>query len=117
LVRGSSKGDFMSIAKRDDTAAINQSMGEITADSIRIFMRDVAGATMREIGSLITDLEALRDRLRADGSRFERGILEHAMLGQSVTRLANIASKSMGDLKGPTSTPGDAAPSITDTAN
>lgn len=104
----------MSIAKRDDTAALNQSMGEITADSIRIFMRDVSGATMREIGSLITDLETLRDRLLADGSRFERGILEHATLGKSVIRLANIASKSMIDLKEAPPIPSDAAPSITD---
>jgi hypothetical protein len=107
----------MSITKRDDTAATDQSMGEITADTVRIFMRDVSAATMREIGSLITDLETLRDRLLADGNRFERGILEHAMLGQSVTRLANIASKSMIDLKDPAPMPSKTVPSLTDRAN
>ena len=109
----------MSIARRDDTAAIDQSMGEITADSIRILMRDVSIATTREISSLINDLETLRDRLVTDSSRFERGILEHATLGKSVIRLANIASSSMVDLKKPdTPTPSDAPPpSITDGAN
>jgi hypothetical protein len=107
----------MSITKRDDTAAIDQSMREITADSIRILIRDVAAPTTREIGSLIADLETLRDRLLADGSRFERGILEHATLGQSVIRLANIASKSMVDLKRAAPMPGDAAPPIADRTN
>jgi hypothetical protein len=107
----------MSIAKQDDTAAINQSMGEITADSVRILMQDMSAATTREIGSLITNLETLRDRLVADSSRFERGILEHATLGQSVMRLATIASKSMVDLKDLASVHGDAADSPTDRAN
>ncbi len=107
----------MSITRRDDTAAIDQSMGEITADSIRILIRDVSAPTTREIGSLIADLETLRDRLLADGSRFERGILEHATLGQSVIRLANIASKSMVDLKKAVPVPSDAAPPIADRTN
>jgi hypothetical protein len=107
----------MSIAKRDDAAAIDQSTGEITADSIRVLMRDVSTATMREISSLIMDLETLRDRLQADGSRFERGILEHATLSKSVIRLANIASKSMVDLKKAPQTPSDAAPSMNDKVN
>src|ERR1700761_3223882 len=109
----------MSIARRDDTAAIDQSMGEITADSIRILMRDVSIATTREISSLINDLETLRDRLVTDSSRFERGILRDATLGKSVIRLANIASSSMVDLKKPDPpTPSDAPPpSITDGAN
>ncbi len=108
----------MSIARRDDAVAIDQSMGEITADSIRILMRDVSIATTREISGLITDLETLRDRLVKDSSRFERGILEHATLGKSVMRLANIASNSMIDLKKPdAATPSDAPPSIADGAN
>jgi hypothetical protein len=107
----------MSITKRDDTAAIDQSMGEITADSIRILIRDVSAPTTREIGSLIADLETLRDRLLADGSRFERGILEHATLGQSAIRLANIAAKSMVDLKKAAPTPSDAATPIADRTN
>jgi hypothetical protein len=107
----------MSIAKRDDGAAIDQSMGELTADSIRILVRDVSTATTREISSLIADLETLRDRLLADGSRFERGILEHATLGKSAIRLANIAAKSMVDLKKTPPPPSDAAPSMNDKVN
>lgn len=107
----------MSIAKRDGNTAIDQSMGEITADSIRILMRDVSTATTREISSLIMDLETLRDRLTMDGGRFERAIVEHATLGQSVVRLANIASQSMTDLKNPARVSGDTAPPTTDKAN
>lgn len=92
----------MSIAERSDPAAKDPSMGEITADSVRIFMRDVSATTMREISDLITELEALRERLRADGSRAERAILEYARLGESATQLATIASQSMVVVKQPT---------------
>ena len=96
-----SKGDFMSIAQRNDTAAIDRSMQDITADSLRVFMRDVSATTMREINDLITELESLRDKLRADGIRAERELLEYARLGQSATQLATIASKSMVGVKQP----------------
>lgn len=108
----------MSIVKRDDTAAIDRSTGEITADSVHILMRDVSAATTRELGSLIADLETLRDKLAVDGSRFERAIVEHATLGQSAIRLANIASQGMIGLKSPPPVPGEAAaPNPPDKAN
>lgn len=91
----------MSIAERNDPSAIDQSMEEITADSIRVFMRDVSAGTMRDISDLIAELETLRERLLADGSRAERQILEYARLGQTATQLATIASQSMVVVKQP----------------
>jgi hypothetical protein len=96
------KGGFMSIAERNDPAAIDQLTGEITADSVRLFMRDVSATTMRKISDLITELETLREKLLADGTRAERAILEYARLGQSATQLATIASQSMVGVKQPT---------------
>ena len=95
------KGDFMSIATRNDPAALDQSMDEITADSIRMFMRDVSATTMRDITDLIAELETLREQLVVDGSRAQRQILEYARLGQSATQLATIASQSMVVVKEP----------------
>lgn len=92
----------MSIATRNDPAALDQPMDEITADSIRIFMRDVSATTMRDISDLITELETLREKLETDGSRAQRQILEYARLGQSATQLASIASQSMVVVKAPT---------------
>ena len=89
----------MSIAQRNDTVAIDQSMEDITADSLHTFMRDVSATTMREISDLITELESLRDKLRADGMRAEQELLEYARLGQSATQLASIASQSMVHVK------------------
>ena len=91
----------MSIATRNDPAALDQSMDEITADSIRIFMREVSATTMRDISDLITELETLREQLVADGSRAQLQILEYARLGQSATQLATIASQSMVVVKEP----------------
>jgi len=89
----------MSIAERNDTAAIDQSTEDVTADSLRTFMRDVSATTMREISDLITELESLRDKLRADGIRAERELVEFARLGESATQLATIASQSMAHVK------------------
>jgi hypothetical protein len=89
----------MSIAQRNDTAALDPSMDEITADNLRTFMRDVSATTMREISDLITELESLREKLRADGIRAERELVEYARLGQSATQLATIASQSMIGVK------------------
>jgi len=89
----------MSIAERNDTAAIDQSMEDVTADSLRTFMRGMSATTMREISDLITELESLRDKLRADGIRAERELVEYARLGESATQLATIASQSMAHVK------------------
>ena len=91
----------MSIATRNDPAALDQSMEDISADSIRMFMRDMSATTMRDISDLITELETLREQLVADGSRAQRQILEYARLGQSATQLATIASQSMVVVKEP----------------
>lgn len=95
------RGGFMSIAEGNDPAAIDQSMEEITADSIHMFMRNVSATTMREISDLITELETLRERLLIDGTRAERQILEYARFGQSATQLATIASQTMVGVKRP----------------
>lgn len=89
----------MSIAERNDTVAFNQSLEDITAESLRNFMRDVSATTLRDISDLITELESLREQLRADGVRAERELLEYARLGQSATQLASIASQSMIGVK------------------
>lgn len=91
----------MSIAERNDPAAFDQSMDEITADSLRTVVRGVSATTMREINDIIAELEILRERLRADGIRAERELLEYARMGQSATKLANIASQSMVGVKQP----------------
>ena len=91
----------MSIAERNDPAAFDQSMDDITADSLRTVMRGVSATTMREISDIIAELEILRERLRADGVRAERELLEYARMGQSATQLANIASQTMVGVKQP----------------
>ena len=91
----------MSIDERNDTAAFHQTMDEITADGVRTVMRGVSATTMREINDIIAELEILRERLREDGIRAERELLEYARMGQSATQLANIASQSMVHVKQP----------------
>jgi hypothetical protein len=54
---------------------------------------------MHDISDLIAELEILRAKLMADGTRAQRDVLEYARLGQSATQLAIIASQSMVHVK------------------
>jgi hypothetical protein len=54
---------------------------------------------MHDISDLIAELEILRAKLMADGTRAQRDVLEYARLGQSATQLATIASQSMVHVK------------------
>jgi hypothetical protein len=54
---------------------------------------------MRQIDSLISDLQILRDRLQADSSRVEREIVEYEALSQSVIQLTKIIADGVTHLK------------------
>lgn len=92
----------MSIAKRADSAAIDQSTAKITADDIHILMQNVSAPTMCELSGLIADLEALRERILAVGTRAQRDVLSYACLSQSVIQLATIASQGATVVQEPT---------------
>jgi len=53
----------------------------------------------REIDHLIGELQTLRERLRADGSRVERDIVEYAALSQSVIQLTKIIADGVTHVK------------------
>jgi hypothetical protein len=81
----------MSIVDRADSAAIEPTTAEITTDAIRSLMQGISA--MGQLGGLIADLEALRERMLHAGDRAERGVLGYARLSQSVAQLTTIASQ------------------------
>ena len=60
----------------------DNSNGDATANSLSALLRRVSGNSTREIDTLIGDLHDLREKLRADGERIHRDIVDYAALSQ-----------------------------------
>jgi hypothetical protein len=69
--------------------------GDATASSLGALLRRVSGTSTREIDTLIGDLRNLREKLRSDGDRIHRDIVEYAALSQQVMQLSKIISESV----------------------
>jgi len=77
---------------------------EMSADNLTALLRRVSEASMREIESLIGDLQSLRKKLHTNGNRIQRDITEYAELNQQVMQLTNIISESVKKLPATPST-------------
>ena len=69
--------------------------GDAGANSLSALLRRVSGNSTREIDTLIGDLRDLREKLRSDGDRIHRDIVDYAALSQQVTQLSKIISESV----------------------
>jgi hypothetical protein len=69
--------------------------GEMTANNLSALLRRVSGTSTREIDTLIGDLRDLREKLRSDGDRIHREIVDYAALSQQVMQLSKIISESV----------------------
>jgi hypothetical protein len=77
---------------------------EMSGDNLTALLRRVSEASMREIESLIGDLQSLRKKLHTNGNRIQRDITEYAELNQQVMQLTNIISESVKKLPATPST-------------
>jgi hypothetical protein len=68
---------------------------EATTNSLSALLRRVSGTSTREIDTLIGELRDLREKLRDDGDRIHREIVEYAALSQQVMQLSKIISESV----------------------
>jgi hypothetical protein len=68
---------------------------EATASSLSALLRRVSGTSTREIDTLIGDLRDLREKLRNDGDRIHREIVDYAALSQQVMQVSKIISESV----------------------
>jgi len=68
---------------------------DATTNSLSALLRRVSGNSTREIDTLIGDLRDLREKLRSDGDRIHRDIVEYAALSQQVMQLSKIISESV----------------------
>jgi len=73
----------------------DNSNGDATANNLGALLRRVSGNSTREIDTLIGDLRDLREKLRSDGERIHRDIVDYAALSQQVMQLSKIISESV----------------------
>jgi hypothetical protein len=94
------EGNVRELVRRDVTA-LRQVSGEheVAADNLSLLLRRVSGNSTRDIDNLINELQTLREKLQADGSRVERDIIEYAALSQSVSQLTKIIADGVTHVK------------------
>ena len=95
------EGNIRELVRRD-SAGLRQSGesdSESIANNVGSLLRRVTGTSTREIDNLINELQNLREKLRTDGSRVQRDIVEYAALSQSVMQLTKIISESLMQVK------------------
>jgi hypothetical protein len=73
----------------------DNSNDDATANSLSALLSRVSGNSTREIDTLIGDLGDLRKKLRSDGDRIHREIVDYAALSQQVMQLSKIISESV----------------------
>ena len=73
----------------------DNSNSDATTNSLSALLRRVSGNSTREIDTLIGDLRDLREKLRSDGDRIHRDIVEYAALSQQVMQLSKIITESV----------------------
>jgi hypothetical protein len=95
------EGNIRELVRRD-SAGLRQSAeadSENIATNVGSLLRRVSGTSTREIDNLINELQNLREKLRNDGTKVQRDIVEYASLSQSVMQLTKIISESLTQVK------------------
>ena len=78
--------------------ALDQS-AEATVNNVNSLIQRVAGTSLSEIENLISELEALRDLLHAEGQRVQREISGYAQLSQAAMKSTRMIADNVSQWK------------------
>jgi len=99
-------------ARSNKPAELERNIGAVRQQSSPVFQAEdtgekastlvlrVSAESTREIDRLIDGLKNLRERLKNEGSRLQRDIVEYVSLSQSAVQLTKIVTDSMTHVKG-----------------
>jgi hypothetical protein len=69
--------------------------GAVATDNVSTLVQRVAGQSVNEIENVISELQVVRDILRAEGDRLRRDLNSYASINQSAMSSMKIISESM----------------------
>ena len=72
---------------------------EATVNNVNSLIQRVAGTSLSEIENLISELEALRDLLHAEGQRVQREISGYAQLSQAAMKSTRMIADNVSQWK------------------
>ena len=72
---------------------------ESPATQMNTLVQRVAGASVAEIDSLISELESLRDYLHSEGERVQREIAGYAQLSETAMKSTRLIADNVGQWK------------------
>jgi hypothetical protein len=85
-----------------DSAAAREAVegedDEVSAGDLAASLRQLSKESIDEIDRLMVELQTLRRKLKADGDRIERDIMEHASLSEQATKLTKIVFEGVKQL-------------------
>jgi hypothetical protein len=89
-------------ASMEETAqhAAEQGNSEATVAHVKSLIERLAGTSVTDIESLITELESLRDLLHAEGQRVQREISGYAQLSQATMKYTRMIADNVAQWKG-----------------
>src|ERR1700688_3374660 len=76
-----------------------ESSTEATVNNVNSLIQRVAGASLAEIETLISELESLRDLLHAEGQRVQREISGYAQLSQAAMKSTRMIADNVAQWK------------------
>ena len=91
------EGEIREFVRRDVATLRRQpeNDSEMVASNISSLLQRVAGTWVHEIDKLISELQALREMLHAEGARVQREIVEYATLSQAAMQSTKIIAESL----------------------
>ena len=94
------EGEIGELVRRDVVGLrMHPNDGKAVADNINSLLQRVSVNAVREIDQLINELQISRDRLRLEGERVQREIVEYASLSQSTMQATKLIAEGLSQWK------------------
>lgn len=85
--------------RRPAAATLDAADPDAAVSNVNSLIQRVAGASLGEIETLITELERLRDMLHSEGQRVQREISGYAQLSHAAMKSTRIIAENMAQWK------------------